>query len=169
MRRRDEGGPNDARETCDNGTFYGPPIDGTNQRRVTIWFNAWKYDSTSQVWAGLADAIVQQVGERLGPVKRELFWFSLQLGRLDSGKIRRKVYEQVVGQFLERVLPWLWAYITGFAAAIALGVASQIAKSNFWLRHGSWGSMSIVIAEIWTLSIQVKNNQVICQGTACPI
>jgi KAP family P-loop domain len=38
--------------------------------KVTIWFNAWKYESTEQVWAGLADSIVREISSRLKPVER---------------------------------------------------------------------------------------------------
>jgi hypothetical protein len=63
---------------------------GTIKNRVTVWFNAWKYESTDQIWAGLADSIVKQVTERLSPVERELFFFRLHLKRLDIAKIRQK-------------------------------------------------------------------------------
>jgi hypothetical protein len=41
---------------------------------VTVWLNAWKYESTEQVWAGLADGIVREIASRLDPVEREWFF-----------------------------------------------------------------------------------------------
>jgi KAP family P-loop domain/TIR domain len=40
----------------------------------TVWFNAWKYQSTEQIWAGLAHAILAQLSARLSARDRELFW-----------------------------------------------------------------------------------------------
>src|SRR5205085_5217297 len=37
-----------------------PAVDVSEGRRLTVWFNAWKYQSSEQVWAGLADAILTQ-------------------------------------------------------------------------------------------------------------
>ena len=54
--------------------FIIPDEYDKDDRRLTIWFNVWKYESTEQVWAGLADAIIKQFGERLGPIEREKFW-----------------------------------------------------------------------------------------------
>jgi phospholipase C len=116
-----------------------PPIRGEGERRVTVWFNAWKYESTSQVWAGLADTIVQQVSERLGPVERELFWFRLQLKRLDAGKVRRVFYEQVFAYFTDTVLPWLWAYIVPPAAATVLALVAKYAGKGQLERLGWLG------------------------------
>jgi hypothetical protein len=55
--------------------------------KVTVWFNAWKYQSTEQVWAGLADSIVTQVAARMDPVERELFFLELNLRRQDLDSI----------------------------------------------------------------------------------
>jgi phospholipase C len=93
-----------------------PLIEKPGQRRVTVWFNAWKYESTAQVWAGLADCIVQQIGKRLGPVERELFWFRLQLRRLDPGKIRVRIHDEILSSFIGKVLSWFPAYLGGLAA-----------------------------------------------------
>jgi len=84
---------------------------GAAKNRLTVWFNAWKYESTDQIWAGLADAIVKQVTERLSPVKRELFFFRLHLKRLDVAKIRRKIIEGILSKFLELLLRSWWIYL----------------------------------------------------------
>jgi hypothetical protein len=60
---------------------------------LTVWFNAWKYENTREVWAGLVDAIMQQVAARLPVIERELFWLRLNLKRIDADKIRHRIYE----------------------------------------------------------------------------
>jgi hypothetical protein len=125
--------------------FAVPAIAGGERRRVTIWFNAWKYDSTSQVWAGLADCIVQQIGERLNPVERELFWFRLQLRRIDTGKIRWRVYEQFLSKFAENVMPRLWLYLLGVAGSLIGAIAAHIVNHPW---HGLAAAMVILSAEL---------------------
>ncbi|MGF6871453.1 KAP family P-loop NTPase fold protein [Paraburkholderia sp. MM5477-R1] len=73
--------------------------DGT-RGRTTVWFNAWKYESTNQVWAGLVDAILQQVPTRLPRWKRELFWLRLNLSRVDSARIRQSLHELFINRAL---------------------------------------------------------------------
>lgn len=111
-----------------------PPIRAEGRRRrVTIWFNAWKYESTAQVWAGLADSIVQQIGERFDdPVERELFWFRLQMRRLDAGKIRKKVYQEVFSAFYEKLVIWAPAYLAGIALMVLIAV------KGIWLGAGAF-------------------------------
>lgn len=63
--------------------------------RITIWFNAWKYEGTEQVWAGLADSIIKGVADRLDPVEREWFYLRLNLHRLDKDSIRNWIYHRI--------------------------------------------------------------------------
>jgi len=84
---------------------------GSVKNRVTVWFNAWKYESTDQIWAGLADSIVKQVTERLSPVKREVFFFRLHLKRLDIAKIRKKITDGVLSKLYELFVHWWWLYL----------------------------------------------------------
>lgn len=84
---------------------------GTPKNRVTVWFNAWKYESTDQIWAGLADSIVKQVTERLSPVERELFFFRLHLKRLDIAEIRKKITDGVLSRLYELLVRWWWIYL----------------------------------------------------------
>ncbi|MFM0398192.1 KAP family P-loop NTPase fold protein [Paraburkholderia aspalathi] len=67
-------------------------VDDDNHR-VTVWFNAWKYESTNQVWAGLVDAILQQVPARLEPKERERFWFRLNVSRVGGDRVRQRLHE----------------------------------------------------------------------------
>lgn len=83
--------------------------------RATVWFNPWMYQSSEQVWAGLAYAIINQVTERLRPGDRERFWLELNLARVDRLAIRRRIYRLV----LERLLPFA---VTFVLALVVFGV-----------------------------------------------
>ena len=78
--------------------------------RLTVWFNAWKYESTNQVWAGMADAIIKQVGDRLGPVRREAFFFRLHLRRIDLSKVRNRITDNLLSSLIGSFSRWLWLY-----------------------------------------------------------
>jgi phospholipase C len=129
-----------------------PPIKAEGRRRrVTIWFNAWKYESTTQVWAGLADSIVQQIGERFDdPVERELFWFRLQMRRLDAGKIRQKIYREVFSAFYEKIVTWAPAYLAG------IGLMVLTALKSMWLGTGAFLVADLVGA--WTQFRDAKSD-----------
>jgi hypothetical protein len=71
--------------------------------RATVWFNPWMYQSSEQVWAGMAHEIIRQVTERLSIGDRERFWLELNLSRLDTEAVRRRAY----GILWRRVLPLL--------------------------------------------------------------
>jgi len=66
--------------------------------RVTVWFNAWKYQTSEQIWAGMAHCIISQVTARMTPKDRELFWLRLHARRVNADEVRRKIYEAVVRQ-----------------------------------------------------------------------
>lgn len=66
----------------------------------TVWFNPWKYQSSEQIWAGMAHAVVGQLVEYLSPADRERFWFKLNLRRVDVGKIRSTVHRRIISLFV---------------------------------------------------------------------
>lgn len=111
-----------------------PPPRSADSKRWTVWFNAWKYESSEQVWAGLVDAIVSQVSDRLGPVEREIFLLRLNLSRIDDGVVRRKIYDRVVTFWWVKVRRWILA-----AAALIMSLlsASAIPLPLTWLSNGS--------------------------------
>jgi KAP family P-loop domain len=76
------------------------PVKDIKKEKVTIWFNAWMYESTNQIWAGLVDAILQQVPSRLRRKERELFWLRLNLSRIDGARVRQKIHTY----FFERLV-----------------------------------------------------------------
>ena len=82
------------------GERYGVP------GRATVWFNAWKYQTSEQIWAGLAHCIINHVTVRMAPEQRELFWLKLNSRRVDPNAVRRKIYEAVLQDLLPRFLGW---------------------------------------------------------------
>lgn len=114
------------------------------KRRWTIWFNAWKYETTEQLWAGLVDAIVSQVSQRLSPLEREKFLLKLQLARIDDDVIRKRIYDRVANLWWRKAKGWAIAAGTaalglfgftaagsaldsGLRSAIAIGTGSSVA------------------------------------------
>jgi hypothetical protein len=67
----------------------------------SIWFNAWIYQSSRQLWAGLAVAIINGVASRMSVLERERFWLTLQIRRVDGAVLRRRLYRELA----QRVLP----------------------------------------------------------------
>src|SRR5258708_36860904 len=72
------------------GAAYGLPP------RITVWFNAWKYQTSEQIWAGMAHCIISQVTARMDAKQRELFWLRLHAKRIRADEVRWKVYEAVL-------------------------------------------------------------------------
>ncbi|OYY90800.1 MAG: hypothetical protein B7Y45_06335 [Sphingomonas sp. 28-66-16] len=94
-----------------------PNAADMKQRRWTIWFNAWKYETTEQLWAGLVDAIVSQVAVRLSPLEREKFLLKLQLARIDDGIVRKRIYDRIATTWWNKSRAWV---IGGGAAVLSL-------------------------------------------------
>jgi hypothetical protein len=124
--------------------FQVPPIAGEGEHRVTIWFNAWKYESTAQVWAGLADSIVHQISDRLGPIERELFCLRLQLRRIDVATVRRKIYEQIFARFLEKLPRAIWKYVLGPTLSVSVAIIGQVSHDKVWESVGWVGFVATV-------------------------
>ncbi|MEJ2266301.1 MAG: P-loop NTPase fold protein [Anaerolineales bacterium] len=77
----------------------------------TVWFNAWKYQTSEQVWAGLAHAIISQLVEQIpSAMAREKFWLALQFERLDVNAIRQDIHKAILERFLPGI--FLWAVVT---------------------------------------------------------
>ncbi len=95
----------------------------------TIWFNAWIYQSGKQTWAGLGEAIVRSLCERLDPIQRERFLLRLHLARVDPHAIRRKIYEAATQHFLGYLrggLKWVLALVVLITAAAMTGLGHEL-------------------------------------------
>jgi hypothetical protein len=91
------------------------------ERRTTIWFNAWKYQSGEQLWAGLAHAILTQASDRLEPVDRDRLWASLQLRRVSTDRVRRRFYSYVA----LRLIPWAIAIPIAALVVAVVGLVDE--------------------------------------------
>lgn len=73
-----------------------PKPHKSNARRTTIWFNAWKYQSGEQLWAGLAHALLSQASDRLTALDRDQLWASVHVRRLQLPALRHSLYRYLV-------------------------------------------------------------------------
>jgi hypothetical protein len=120
----------------------------------TVWFNAWKYDTSEQMWAGLVDAIVSQISNRLKPIDRELFLLRLQLARIDDGIVRRKIYDRVVTIWWANVRPWLFAGGAAIASFFGVGkIAARTPLDPIWISLLEWSPLvpTVVLAIYLTI------------------
>jgi len=124
-----------------SGKDYGIPP------RMTVWFNAWKYQTSEQIWAGLAHCIITQVTARMGTRDRELFWLKLHTRRISQEAIRRRVYTIVLQSILPLMLVALFACVTIISILTALPyfgffsrwlLVGKIAAPLLWLGLSAW-------------------------------
>jgi len=140
------------------GLQYGLPP------RITVWFNAWKYQTSEQIWAGMAHCIISQVTARMTPLERELFWLRLHARRINTDEVRRKIHELLLRMFvpaalvivvvcavvfwvamaLRLSLPWRWT-IQGFA--VLSGLIGVIWKARETLGEKAAGTMKELVRE----------------------
>lgn len=112
-------GPTAPSEHPSHPDTSGVPKSGA---RLTIWFNAWKYETSEQIWAGLVDAIVSQMSERLSPFEREKFLLRLHLSRIDDGIVRKKIYDRIASRWWASVKAWALATGGFLASFLGLGL-----------------------------------------------
>lgn len=112
----------------------------------TVWFNPLYYRDTSQVWAGMAHAILHQLVGRLDAASRELFWFRLQQTRINVEAIRRDVHRTL----LINLLP-VGATIAAVSLAVLVlvAVAPQLVTWLPWLAGGGVASTVLGAALKW--------------------
>jgi len=123
----------------------------------TVWFNAWKFQSSEQVWAGLAHEIISQLVEQLPtPLEREKFWFALQLRRVDTAAILRDLrgvaFERIAGQLLS------WATLGTLVLAVGaagLLLAAAAAYLSLPVSAASGATWSGVAGTVSGLLLQV--------------
>lgn len=130
-----------------------PSIEtGKNSEMLTVWFNAWKYENVNQVWAGLVDAVMQQIAARLPLIEREKFWLQLNLKRVDADKLRHRIHERIFRYFWRGVRYWLTAIGGAVLTSILLALAVWLSTSDALLSRWTGISFSVVasgLAAIW--------------------
>ena len=73
----------------------------------TVWFDAWKYDQESSLWAALALEILGQVRKQFNTWQRFRLWWKLNMKRLNRN---------IIFSALFKVLP----YIVGLILIVAI-------------------------------------------------
>lgn len=107
----------------------------------TVWFNAWKYQSSDQIWAGIGHAIISQLVEKLDPLEQEKFWFRLKSSQYEKHTLQKSIYRYIY-QNLPLTIASLVLLILMFAGSFVLfdkgmewpGLTSLLAGggSGFW-------------------------------------
>ncbi len=96
--------------TKDSLGAWGKPLE----KNPTVWFNPWKYQSSEQIWAGMADAIINQLVAKLPMTRQEEFWLKLQWKRIDKNAIRSDVHKAI----FTRLFPNLIITLIAVGAAV---------------------------------------------------
>jgi hypothetical protein len=127
-----------------SGTLVPEPKEPRNvPARYTVWFNAWKYESGNQLWAGLATEIIDQLTARMAPLDREEFLLRLQASRIDPAKVRARIYDLALSGTLTGLRnAWLWV-----RSAIPLGVGGV----GVALGATAWVPISIASSLLWVV------------------
>ncbi len=87
----------------------------------TVWFNAWKFQNSEQVWSGLAHCIISQLVEYLPKqLDRERFWLMLQAKRLDFNAIRGDLHSTLLEKVFPMIVRWMLGFVLITSALLAL-------------------------------------------------
>ncbi|HWK07416.1 MAG TPA: P-loop NTPase fold protein [Puia sp.] len=107
---------------------------------ATVWFNPWNYQSSDMIWAGMADAVIEQtVAQIPSKTEREVFWMQLRMARLAKEKIRKDIQTR----FLLYVLQFI---IWGVFIALAI-IFLSVNKTIPWGLVGA-GSISGLLTSL---------------------
>lgn len=109
----------------------------------TIWFNPWIYQSSNQVWAGMAHCLILQLAEHLKPVEREKFWLQLNAKRINIHAVRQEIFKSVI----TKVLPSLIIFIIAFVVLLVM-IFKNIASSGY-LSIPAIFSISSAVHAVW--------------------
>lgn len=87
--------PHQALKILRTGSFRAQPRH--RPAVATAWFNPWTYQTSTQVWSGLAWTIIEDTNRHLGPVPadRQRFWLAHNLPRIDRGRVARSLWLRV--------------------------------------------------------------------------
>ncbi len=104
-----------------NSNFKKPKLSSSKKGeqfrippRATVWFNAWKYQGSDQVWAGMAHCIITQVTSRMSANNRELFWLRLNKKRINTSTLRMNLNKVILEEFLPKGLVFIVAAVFSF-------------------------------------------------------
>ncbi|MEL6849348.1 MAG: P-loop NTPase fold protein, partial [Bacteroidota bacterium] len=84
-----------------------------------IWFNPWQYQSSEQIWAGMAHAMITQLVQQIPLQRQPEFWLKLQLRRMDLAQIRTDIYRLVLLRGLPFALAVLFFTVGGLVLLLS--------------------------------------------------
>lgn len=119
-------------EQPNNTTFH---ID--QKAWPTVWFNPWQYQSSAQIWAGMAHALIQQLVARLDPLEKEKFFFQLHMKRVDKNAIRQDIFQTIALSLIPNL------GIILLALVLYLILSSQPLNLSQWLVFGFPGGIGL--------------------------
>jgi hypothetical protein len=122
---------------------------------MTIWFNAWQYEGSEQVWNGLADSIIEQVAARLDPNECVRFLLELHKRRYGLDRITRRVYDRISLYSTEKTRTWRWGSIMTFAASAVIAVIGRMDNSKLIPIVGLSGIIASVAVCIGTTALEL--------------
>ncbi|MEO0898247.1 MAG: P-loop NTPase fold protein [Bacteroidota bacterium] len=96
----------------------------------SVWFNPWKYQSSSQIWSGMAHAIIHQLVEKLPTGLREEFWFKLNIKRIDKEAIRRDLIRDIILKHIPTIILSILLLLLTF-------IGNLIVPNNLWIVIGT--------------------------------
>jgi hypothetical protein len=114
--------------------------------RLTIWFNAWAYESSEKVWSGLADSIVQQIAERLNKEERTSFLLGLHVRRHGTAKILKLINARISSKWWQNVRPKMKKYVPFIGISLIVATLGWVNENQFWPIAGVSGLVGSVIA-----------------------
>ena len=118
-----------------------------------VWFNAWKFQKSEQVWAGLADEIIKQLVTQLDRVDQEKFWLKLNLKRVDRDKLKRELVFKLLQKFL---IPFLYIAL-GTTIFLAFNYINWNVFLNGSILKAIWAFKSIpLVAGISAAVIKIR-------------
>lgn len=138
---------------------FVPKSTSATKQRVTVWFNAWKYESTNQVWAGLIDAILEQVPQRMTWKEREEFWALLNIRRIGVGRIRQRFYEHMIGLALRTSVGALRAALLAAGTAALVFFLPYFASVGQSLHSVLGWAVPISLAAKWHMAKSKANDE----------
>lgn len=117
-----------------------------------VWFNPLYFQSSTQVWSGLAHAILKQLVDKLpNQLEKERFWFRLRLARVDTHAIRRDIHKLIMERWLPKGLVWFVLLLVIIAQSFT---DTQI---GWYLQHNVWPHLVPFIGAIGHFGYQWLN------------
>lgn len=126
-------------------------------QKLTVWFNAWKYENSEQVWAGLADAIIRQITGRLSKEDRTKFWIRVNKDRLKSMKIKEKIKGKIFDEWSQKAIKWILTAIAGGGASAIAFFLDQPIVASTGILIAAVGGITTTIKEFLQTESEIKN------------